>query len=275
MKKTIIAVLCAVLLASVCAFPVFASSVPHFFLKGPSSVNAGDELEIIVNVEGEYEAHLMNLRIEFDKNSFQYLGKKNGDAYNELVEEGAIGTCDITLDGKAVSFAVMMLTDPTSVEGELVKLKFKALSSAGDKTGFKLIVDEFGYMPVGQSNATDIECTASGLSVSVSGGSATTPTEPASSTPPIGKPTPGPDETADPDKTQDPDATQEPGSDVSKVTPDPDATPGADDPGQNENGSKTAKNWIKYLLIALGGLVAAALIALGIFLIARKDRKEN
>ncbi|MBQ1892916.1 MAG: hypothetical protein II155_02295, partial [Clostridia bacterium] len=91
MKKTIIAVLCAVLLASVCAFPVFASSVPHFFLKGPSSVNAGDELEIIVNVEGEYEAHLMNLRIEFDKNSFQYLGKKNGDAYNELVEEGAIG----------------------------------------------------------------------------------------------------------------------------------------------------------------------------------------
>lgn len=291
MKKVFSAVLCAVLLVSMFAFPALADGTPRFFLTGPASVDVGSEIEIVLNVEGEYQAHIINVLVEFDNASFSYVGKKNGDAYIEMAENGAVGTCELTMNGKAVSFAVMMLSDAASSEGELVKLRFKALSTAAEKTEFKAVVKDFSYMPVGSKNSTPIECTSSNLSVVVVGGSGTTPTDkpigkatddpnPGESQDPnatdkpgpdISKNTPDPNATADPNATPDPNATDDPNPDISKQTTDPDAT---NEPGSGDNEGRN-DGWLKYLLIAVGGTAAAVLIGFGIYLVARKDRKEN
>ncbi|MBQ3849726.1 MAG: hypothetical protein II747_04665 [Clostridia bacterium] len=173
MKKIITTLVALAMLLTLAAVPASAARTPRFYIEGPSSAKVGDKIDVSVKVEGDYEAHTMNLRIFFDNTSLHFENRVYGEAYNKAIAQNGFGTCDVTKDGNAVSLGLMMLTEPTSVEGELVKITFEVRSTASPNIEISVQVVELGYMPVGQSHATDIESETTPLKISISGGTGT------------------------------------------------------------------------------------------------------
>lgn len=227
MKKIFALVITAAMLLAMAAIPASASQsgAPLFYLEGPSTAKAGSTINVTLLVKGEYMAHTLNLRVFFDNTSYRLVGKTFGDAYREAISDGGWGICELNMEHNAVSLGIMMISSPMSVQGELVKFDFEVLGTASPETEFQIIVEGFGYMPIGQSTATELAYNVSGLKVKVTGGtgSGTTPN-------PIVTPKPGgaivtPAPTvpgANPGKTDNPNPPD--GSDAPRDTRAPDST---------------------------------------------------
>ena len=180
MKKILAMLIAAVMLLALAGLPAVASSsnIPYFYLEGPSTAKAGDTITVKLFVSGEYQAHTLNMRVYFDNTSYRLEGKTFGDAYLEARALGGWGMCDLTQEQNAVSLGIMRMTSPMSAVGELLSMDFKVLGTASSNTDFSVTVEDFGYMPIGQTVADPIGYSTSGLSVKVtggSGGSSTTP----------------------------------------------------------------------------------------------------
>lgn len=314
MKKYLAAILAAILVFAVMAFPALADSV-KLTLTGPGSVAAGDTAVVKLSIEGSYKASVVNLMIEFDKTAFSFEGYEFGSAGSEYSNKG-ICFCELTADGSAVSFGAMFSTDPISAEGELVSLTFRALSGASSTEQFTVKVEELGYMPVNATTATDIDYTAEPLSIAVSGGTGAPDTTaapgeptaaPADPTAAPGEPTAAPGEpTAAPaDPTDKADPTDDSGNKTKTAEPtDPDdsAAPGettedpdtSADPAETEDPEGSAdpaeptsepikpepgrqQKTVKTVLIVLGSILGAALLCVCGLLIFRsiKERRNR
>ena len=201
-----------------------SSSVPRFYLEGPSTAKAGDTITVKLLVSGDYQAHTLNLRVYFDNTSYSLKGKTFGEAYQEATSNGGWGMCELNKQKNAVSLGIMMISEPMSSEGELVSFDFDVLGTASENTEFLVTIEDFGFMPVGQSVASPIDYTTSGLTVKVTGGtgSGTTPN-------PIVTPKPGGNTGTNPGNSAAPTATQ---NNTSRETP---------APGTNEPAGTTPK----------------------------------
>lgn len=237
MKKLLAALIAAVLLLSLMAVPASAKDKAHFYLTGPSSAKVGDTVKVILSVEGDYSAHIINLMVYFDNTSFRYLGKTYGEAYSDSIDNGGFGLCDITEKGNAISLGIMMITDPTSAEGELLELSFEVLSTASSSADFKVSVEQFSYMPVGQMFGQDIDYTADGLTMKLSGGSG-------ASTTPVPSPGGWTSPTKAPSGSQEPVSTPGPGSPTKNPsgTVNPSTQPAGTEPsGSEPAGTETSE----------------------------------
>ena len=241
MKKICSLILAALLFTALLAFPALADGSARFRLTGPSSAGIGDTVEVTLNIEGEYEANLMNLSVHFDKDVFSYEGCTLGDAGKQFSNDGGPLTTGLTITGDEVSFAFMimkvtpsaegdMIPGTTSAQGEIATLKFKANAPAAEAV-FSIEVSEFGFLDLGETISTEIERTSEGISVTVSGGAivteapTTAPTE-APTTAPTTAPTAAPTDAPTAAPTDKP--TPEP-TDTTKVTDAPDETPAPTD----------------------------------------------
>lgn len=168
MKKIIALLAAAVLLLSIAAVPAAASGVPRFYLEGPASARPGDTITVSLNVSGQYDAHVLNLMIFFDNTSFRFKSSVNGSALDGLT--GALQSSGLHKDGNAVSFGVLMPSDPLTVQGELLKITFEVLSSASPNPVFTIGMNQFSNIPINGSE-TPIPYSVSDLSISINGGS--------------------------------------------------------------------------------------------------------
>ena len=310
MKKILAILLACILLAALAAVPASASNPTHFYLTGPSSAKVGDQVEVKVNVEGSYQAHFIRLSVNFDKTALTYTDKSFGPVYLSAMNADGMCAVGLTMDGNAVSIAMLMPVDALSAAGEIVTLSFTVLSTAGSKTKIDLVVEEFGYMPVGQTTPTNLAHKEDGINIKISGGSCTqtTPTpgpgdhsgfatdDPNATDPgDTAKQTDAPKDTSKPDPnateaptddpnateeaTEDPNATEEVTEDPNATeapTDDPDATPGpetTDEPGPGGEPARS-NNLTKGLLTAGGCVLAAALAFLCVLIAKRSKRKE-
>ena len=305
MKKFFAMLMVCLMLAALAAPCASASGVVRFYIEGPSSAKVGDTFEISVKVSGSYQAHIINLTVSFNKTAVSYKGNTKGPVYLSAMNDGGMCACDVTMSGDAVSIAILMPIDPLSAEGEIVKLSFEVLSTAGSKAKFGLTAEEFGYMPIGQTDMTTIAHSDQGLDVKISGGSGTSPTsvpgpgdhgsastQQPSQTDGSGKATPTP--TADPKATPDPNATEEPAvTDEPVVTeePTPESTEtvetelpteeatieptaeATEEPGGDEEPTRSGLG-TKILLGAGGCAIIAGLVTL-IVLLAKRSKKEK
>lgn len=169
--KRFIAML-AVLLLVAAAVPAFAApGSAKLTLTGPSSAKVGDTVTVALDVSGEYQAHTFNIRVVYDNTSFRYLSKKTGEAYDAAVSGGGYGLIEPALSGNAISVGFIMFTAPMSAEGRLVELSFEVLPTAAKEANFVVYVENFGYMPIGQTNDTPVSYTTQDCIVKLSGGS--------------------------------------------------------------------------------------------------------
>lgn len=298
MKRLFPMILAAIMLLAVMAFPAYADESARFYLEGPSSAKVGDRITISLFIDGEYKVNTLNLRVYFDNTSFSYVGRKFGQAYYDTNDEvGPVySECRPTSKGNAVSFAMMMIDEPMHAVGKLVDLEFEVLATASPNADFMVEVRDFGYMPIGASNATPVAHTENGLSMTLSGGSGTGTTPMPIATPrpisptatPAGdsktedpshsdsKETPAPTDpavTEGPSDTDDPTTTEGPSD--PDATPAPDTAPTGDPKAPSfEDGKGT--DWKKIGIYGgLGAVLAAAVVVLITQIVKKKKNGKD
>ncbi|MBR3382512.1 MAG: hypothetical protein IKG85_05690 [Clostridia bacterium] len=177
MRRIISVIAAALLLMGVFAVPAFADQYGRFYIEGPTTAKVGDTIEISVKLEGEFSVNTLNIRVFFDNTSFRFVDKTMGEAFTAAQSVGGFALCDINQDANAISLGIMMPTTAMTVPGELVRAKFQVIGTASSSTEFAVQVEEFASMPIGQTIAYNLNCSSSGLKVSITGGTGTGTTE--------------------------------------------------------------------------------------------------
>lgn len=169
MKKLIALIAALVLIAA--AVPAFAApGAAKLTLTGPSAAKVGDTVTVALDISGEYQAHTFNIRVVYDNTSFSYSGYRSGEAYDSSVALGGYGLIQPALSGNAISVGIIMFTAPMTAEGRICELDFTVLSTAAKEANFVVYVEDFGYMPLGETDDTPISFTTQDLTVKLSGG---------------------------------------------------------------------------------------------------------
>ena len=312
MKRFFAIAAAALLLLSLVSFPASAGSAPaRFYLTGPSSASVGDTIDISLMLEGEFAANTLDLRVFFDNTSFKVKNTVIGDALRKAQSLGGFAMADVNMAGNAVSVGVMMITEPMTEPGELVKITLEVIGTASADVDFGVEIREFTYLPIGQTIAENIACSSEGIRISVSGGTGTGTTpipevtpKPAGTNPPanvtyppddpgktgtpvgpiatqdpaatgntIGKQTPNP---GDPGVTPSPDGSEAPAGDTTEPPSGEDGTPApgqSAEPGATEAPSR-ANDQLKTGLIIGGSLLGAALAAIVVMSVIRSKRRK-
>ena len=162
-----------------------------FSAAAPASVAAGEEFQVAVNIGGviDYEAHVLNLRLDYDTDAFEYLHDEPGAVMNQMIENSGTAILDGFSIPGSIRFGAMMPNAGFTAYGTLFTLTFRAKADAANgEHNFDLNVVEFNNFPMG-GTSTPIEHTDVDAIVEVTGGSTVTPTPTEVPTP---TPTPGP-----------------------------------------------------------------------------------
>ena len=162
-----------------------------FSAAAPASVAAGEEFQVAVNIGGviDYEAHVLNLRLDYDTDAFEYLHDEPGAVMNQMIENSGTAILDGFSIPGSIRFGAMMPNAGFTAYGTLFTLTFRVKADAANgEHNFDLNVVEFNNFPMG-GTSTPIEHTDVDAIVEVTGGSSVTPTPTEVPTP---TPTPGP-----------------------------------------------------------------------------------
>ena len=279
MKRFLSVFAAFILVVMTAAFPASASSQPKFYLEGPSAAEVGDTIEVSLKLEGTYEASVIKVGVVFDPAAFTYVSYSNGDATAAFKDLGAVIMCELSDQGRAVSYGAVMISDPATESGTLIKIRFTVRSA--DVPNQKLTVDvgQFAYLPIGSTQATDIAFTKSDLSITLSGSAAANTPAPAVTE----TPEPAVTETPDPNVTDtpDPNVTDTPAPEVTATPNEPRRTEEVpisyETPAPTDNGgekpNEPAKDPKIKNIIAFS-IAGAAVLAAVIVLIV-KSRKSS
>ena len=283
-----------ILLLTLALLPSAVAEGPvAFYVDAPSEAKAGDTLTVRVSLTGEYEAHILNMRLNYDPKSLEYVSVTRG----EVLQAAAMGMaiCEKAEDKPFISVGILMYGDPIHAEGVIFEAVFTVLSGASSSTKLELEVTEFGYLPITATVAQPVENTVENATVKISGGSGGAQLTPEATVRPISGPTesavttPAPTEAGSEDAT--PAATEgadptpaatslpvldtdnahtysfEPG-DFSGVTKNPEV------PGGDDNGGSRLSGPVKGVVIGLGSLLAVGLGWLTVHFF-KKGREEG
>ena len=142
-----------------------------------------------MNIGGviDYEAHVLNLRLDYDTDAFEYLHDEPGAVMNQMIENSGTAILDGFSIPGSIRFGAMMPNAGFTAYGTLFTLTFRAKADAANgEHNFDLNVVEFNNFPMG-GTSTPIEHTDVDAIVEVTGGSTVTPTPTE-----VPTPTPGP-----------------------------------------------------------------------------------
>ena len=139
------------------AEPVVPTPV-EFVMGSKENVAPGSEITLPFTISGDYEAHLLNVALNYDPAVLTLIGFENGEVLNSV--EDAIIVVDTETVPGSIRLGVVMPTDGMTAEGVIANLKFKVSDKFTEPTVIEVVVSEFGYMPVGAANAEPIPFTA-------------------------------------------------------------------------------------------------------------------
>lgn len=150
-------------------------------------------VKVPVTISGNYEAHTLVGGVEYDSENLTLVGVEAGSIFDAYDGNQPLIDFDTNTPG-VVRFGVLMPDAALAGDGELFVLTFKAGENEGTYP-IDVEVSEFGYLPVGQQDATPVEVDVVDGSVTVSADAPVpvdpTPVAPVDPTPaPSDKPTP-------------------------------------------------------------------------------------
>ncbi|MBR5947534.1 MAG: hypothetical protein IKZ82_02650, partial [Clostridia bacterium] len=95
-----------------------------------TQTEAGQEVTVDVRVEGTYEAHALNFRLDYDSENFELVSAENGEILTAAANNGAMVVLDgETIEG-SVRLGVLMPNDPMIGEGVVFTLTLRAKETA-------------------------------------------------------------------------------------------------------------------------------------------------
>ena len=237
----------AALAAFMFVFSAFSAVLPAFALKASPIFTAptitarpGETVNVSVSLSGDYEAHGLNLWLVFSNSNLILESYSRGDVLGNVTANGGMALIDTKVENgnNSIRLGVIMPTDPFTANGVIFTAQLTVNADVPSCTVIPLDVriEDFFYMPIGQTHQQNISHGVSDGKISVSESDPTpsptpiptetpntpvpsstptstpgTPTAPPSSTPGTATPTPRPSSTP----------TSAPGT----PTPRPSATP--------------------------------------------------
>ena len=130
----------------------------EFVMGSQYDVAPGSVITLPFTISGDYEAHIMNIALDYDTSVLTLVNFENGEVLNSV--EDAIIVVDTESVPGSIRLGVVMPTDGMTAEGVIANLTFKVSENFTEPTVIEVNVAEFGYMPVGEANAEPIPFTA-------------------------------------------------------------------------------------------------------------------
>ena len=124
-----------------------------FTVEAPEYVEPGQEFEVSVRVEGEFEAHGLNLQLNYDNANFTILGTTPGEVMTQMSNLNGFTLLDHTSIPGSIRLGVMMPTDPFTANGIIFTATVKASDTIAEgQYAFVPVVEEFINFPLGGAN---------------------------------------------------------------------------------------------------------------------------
>ncbi|MBQ4429301.1 MAG: hypothetical protein II871_05960 [Clostridia bacterium] len=110
----------------------------------------GDTITFDVMVEGEFEAHTLNLQLNYDQNIFTIQSIENGEVAEQMTSLGGVVLPDYTTIPGSIRFGAMMPTDGFTANGVLFTVT-AVISDDAAEGDYELtpVIAEFDNAPVG------------------------------------------------------------------------------------------------------------------------------
>lgn len=167
MKKFLAVLFAALMLFSAVSLPVFAdgeapqTEPTRFYLTAPVYSREGSEVSVYLNVEGEYEAHIVSLFVTFDPDCAEFIG------YEKMLTSNPMVSAGLTMDGDEVAFGLFVISGaPFSQTGTIARFDFRMLEGAPENAEFGIRMQMFRYREPNGS-PIELECTLEGASFPV------------------------------------------------------------------------------------------------------------
>lgn len=168
MKKILAALVAFAMVFALAAMPSFAENAPVVFSADNVTAQPGDVVEVNVYLNGNYEAHVLNMRVNFDADLLTLNdAPTEGAVIAQARSNGAFIVLDHTTVEGSIRLGIMMPTNPFSASGTMLTLSFTVSENAPEgEIPVEIEVTEFKYMPLnGDSHV--IDCTVENGSVTV------------------------------------------------------------------------------------------------------------
>ena len=126
----------------------------EFVMGSEYGVAPGSEVTLPFTLTGDYEAHILNISLDYDTSVLTLVGFEKGEVLTSLEN------CQVIVDTDSVPgsirIGVVMFDEGMTAEGVIGNLTFKVSDDFAEPTVVEVNVVEFGYMPVGEANAEPI-----------------------------------------------------------------------------------------------------------------------
>ncbi len=184
--KRFLAMLVAMIMAlSLVTIPVVADQ-PVVFTAGSVSAAPGELVRIPVSVSGEFEAHTLNMQVNYDQNALTVESVEYGDFLTTAQELGAMIIVDTTTIPGSIRIGSIYPTTGATEGGVIVYVNFRVGEAVTEDQNIDLAVTGFDYLPVGQTTADPIEnTTVSGIITIEESEPTEVPTEEPTDVPPM------------------------------------------------------------------------------------------
>lgn len=261
---------------------VFAERSPNsdvlLTLNGINDAYPGDEVDITLHISGDYQAHVFNLSINYDSSALEIVGLVNGSFMTTNVQAvNGISVIDyetLAANGQ-VKVGIMMPTTAMMGEGDMLTMTFRIKEGVTVNQQVVLDVIELAEMPVGETVSKPISFTTENAIITINGasdpeegfnhGTSGTPDPHRTNEPQEGIMTNDPNSPPKPEVTKSPEAGE-------SGAPDTTLIPGDEPIGGNDNKDAENDNTIVYVLCAVVGVGAIAVV---IIIIKRGRKKTN
>ena len=137
-------------------------------IAGSGEGEPGEEIEIPISIEGDYEANALNLSIAYDSSTIELVGDPTaGVIWNEIESGSGYVLTNMSEEGK-VCFVAISPQETFSESGMLFSLRFKVSNNAlaGTNSPINVSVSQFSYDKLdGSSVSIDFEISNGGITV--------------------------------------------------------------------------------------------------------------
>ncbi|GEM_PF-280595 len=178
MKKliSILTALAVLILSAAFVLPAAAAAdtgTAHFTLSDADNVTPGESFTVTLHVSGDYQAHGMNLSVEYDPTCMVLERCEYGDYMTAITAAGNFVTVDAsTLSNSGmVKIGIMCPIEPATGEGDMLILHFHVKDGVTVNQQVIMIVTELIYLPLGSMTSSDVAFTTENSVITLANGS--------------------------------------------------------------------------------------------------------
>ncbi|MDD5981574.1 MAG: cohesin domain-containing protein, partial [Clostridium sp.] len=158
--KRFLAMLVAVLMAlSLVTIPVTAEKDPEpeaVFTAGSATAEPGESFDLSIDVSGEYEAHTLNMQVNYDQDALTIDSIDWGTVLTSV--QGAMVIVDSTTIPGSVRIGMICPSAGATAQGQIVNIHFTVADDAeAGEYPVELVIVNFDYLPAGETIADPYE----------------------------------------------------------------------------------------------------------------------